>query len=590
LTLPSKVLFIDLSKRAFHIESRPSLFKEYLGGTGVATSLLLDHCPKNADPLGPENPIILTVGPLTGLYPLASKTVAMFKSPPTGTLGESHAGGRSAVAIRSAGYGAIIIVGSSETPVYLAIHGDSVNFRDASGIWGIVHSVTVGRVVRELEPYSGMRTVMRIGGAGENLVSYACVTTETYRHFGRLGLGAVFGSKKLKALVVSGNESIEVYDRKKYRVIYNEIYRKAVDSPVMKKYHDIGTAVNVSPLNELRAIPVMNLKRPFSPEVEEISGEKLVEGYLGRRVACTHCPVACVHIATLREPYEREPYFYKTSMISYDYEPVYSLGSMLGIFEIQGFLKLMDAVEAWGLDAMSLGVALAWATEAFEKGLITEKESLGLKFRWGDYQTYIKAVELVASSSTDFYKSLGKGVEYVSSIYGGENFALSFGSNEMAGYHTGPLCYVNYLTGMRHSHLDSAGYSLDQRMLNKGELLNPEEAAVQLYNEETWRQILSSLVVCFFARGIYDSETISNSLEAIGILIDEQRMLELGAEIVKKKLEFKYREGFSPQNFRIPKRILETESPHGRINEEYIRETIMAYYTLINLGKLRGHD
>ena len=469
--------------------------------------------------------------------------------------------------------------------MYLAVHGDSVNFRDASGIWGIVHSVTVGRVVRELEPHSGLRTIMRIGGAGENLVSYACVTTETYRHFGRLGLGAVFGSKRLKALVVSGNESIEVDDMKKYRETYNSIYRKAVDSPIMKKYHDIGTAVNVSPLNQLKAIPVMNLKRSYSPAVEDISGEKLVENYLGRRIACTHCPVACIHIAALREPYEREPYFFKTSMISYDYEPIYSLGSMLGIFDIPGFLKLMDTVEAWGLDAMSLGVALAWATEAFEKGLITEKETLGLKFSWGDYQTYMKAVEFVARSSSDFYRSLGKGVEYVSSIYGGENFALSFGSNEMAGYHTGPLCYVNYLTGMRHSHLDSAGYSLDQRMINKGELLNPDEAAEQLFKEESWRQILSSLVVCFFARGIYDSGTISSSLEALGVFVDEQEMLELGSRILKKKFEFKIREGFSPENLRIPNRILETESPHGKINEEYLRETIKAYYSFTKLGK-----
>jgi aldehyde:ferredoxin oxidoreductase len=495
----------------------------------------------------------------------------MFKSPLTGNLGESHAGGRSAVAIRMAGYGAIVIMGSSETPVYLAIHGDSINFRDASGIWGIVNSLTVGRVVRELETNSGKRTVMRIGGAGENLVSYACVTTETYRHFGRLGLGAVFGSKKLKALVVSGNESIEVDDKKKYREIYNEIFKKAVDSPLMKKYHEIGTAANVSPLNELRAIPVMNLKRSFSPEVEEISGEKLAENYLGRRVACTHCPIACVHIAALREPYEREPYFFKTSMISYDYEPIYSLGSMLGIFEIQGFLKLMDEVETWGLDAMSIGVVLAWATEAFEKGLITEKETQGLQFLWGDHQTYVKAVESVARSNTDFYRSLAKGVEHAATKYGGKNFALSFGNNEMAGYHTGPLCYVNYLTGMRHSHLDSAGYSLDQKMLNKGEILSPEKAAELLYKEESWRQILSSLVVCFFARGIYDIRIISRSLEAIGIMNNEHRLYNLGSEIVEKKLEFKYREGFIPENIRIPNRILETNSPYGKINEEYLK-------------------
>jgi aldehyde:ferredoxin oxidoreductase len=582
MTLPSKILTIDLSKRTSRVENRPELFERLLGGTGVATKLLLEHCPKNADPLGPDNPIILAVGPLTSLFPLASKTVSMFKSPLTGNLGESHAGGRSAIAIRSAGYGAIIIKGASETPVYIAIHGGDAHIRDASGIWGIVNSVTVGRVVRELEKGPGMRTVMRIGGAGENLVSYACVTSETYRHFGRLGLGAVFGSKKLKALVVSGDESIDVQDKRGYRRLYDEIYKKAVESPLMKKYHDIGTASNVTPLNELRAIPIMNLKAASSPDVERISGERLVEGYLGRRVACAHCPVACVHIAALREPYERESYFYKTSMISYDYEPVYSLGTMLGIFEIEGFLKLMDAVEAWGMDAMSTGVTLAWATEAHEKGLITDEETLGLKLRWGDHQAYIKAVELIARArANEFYRALAKGVEHASSVYGGKDFALSFGSNEMPGYHTGPLCHAGYLTGSRHSHLDSAGYSLDQKALNLEKLPEPEDAAKELFKEEAWRQILTSLVVCLFARGIYEKDVVSNTLEINGLRLDSEELETLGSEILAMKHEFKLREGFNPGKLRIPGRLLETETPHGKIDEKYLKNTVDNFFQLL---------
>lgn len=586
MTTLSRILYIDLSKRTFHVERREELFEEFLGGTGVAINLLLEHCPESTDPLGPDNPIIFAVGPLTGLFPLASKTVSMFKSPLTGNLGESHAGGRSANAIRSAGYGAIVITGSSETPIYLAVHGDDVHFRDASGIWGIVNSITVGRVVRELEKGPGMRTVMRIGGAGENLVSYACVTSETYRHFGRLGLGAVFGSKKLKALVVSGDESIIVSDKRRYRKVYDEIFEKSVKSPLMKKYHDIGTASNVMPLNELKAIPIMNLKMTSLPDMEDISGETLVQGYLGRRVACVHCPVACVHIAALREPYEREPYFYKTSMISYDYEPVYSLGAMLGIFKIEGFLKLLDAVEAWGMDAMSTGVTLAWATEAYKKGLITDRDTLGLKFRWGDHQTYMKAVELIGRSrANEFYKTLAKGVEYASSCYGGKDFALSFGSNEMPGYHTGPMCHIGYLTSSRHSHLDSAGYSLDQKMLNLGKLPEPKEAAKELFKEESWRQILTSLVVCLFARGIYEKDVIINTLEISGIRLNSEGLDKLGSEILAKKLKFKLREGFDPSKLRIPRRIFETVTPHGKIDEEYVNKSVINFFELFhNLG------
>jgi aldehyde:ferredoxin oxidoreductase len=178
----SRVLLIDLTKNEFHAEDRKDIFETHLGGAGAAIRLLEEYCPEGCDPLGPENPVIFAVGPLTGLFPLASKTVAMFKSPLTGDLGESHCGGRSAIAIRMAGYGAIVIRGASRAPVYLSVSADNVQFRNAKTLWGMGSSFTVGRVVRENETSPGLRTIMRIGKAGEQLVSYACVTTETYRH------------------------------------------------------------------------------------------------------------------------------------------------------------------------------------------------------------------------------------------------------------------------------------------------------------------------------------------------------------------------------------------------------------------------
>lgn len=326
----ANILYVNLSNRTFTIRKRPELFDRYIGGVGVAIELLHEECPPGSNALGPENPIIFAVGPLTSLFPLASKSVAMFKSPHTGNLGESHCGGRSAVAIRMAGYGAIVIKGTSDIPIYLSIHGHKVSFRDASSIWG-VGSSSAGRIIRENETGAGLRTIMRIGKAGENLVSYASVTTETYRHFGRLGLGAVFGSKKLKGIAISGKSSLPVADKKLYRKMYEEIYQRAVESPVMKKYHDLGTAENVVPLNKFAGLPTRNLKEATFENAAMISGESFAAQYLGRRLACSHCPVGCIHIAALREPYEDEPYFYKTSMISYDYEPIYALGSMLRI-------------------------------------------------------------------------------------------------------------------------------------------------------------------------------------------------------------------------------------------------------------------
>ena len=575
-----KVLYIDLTKRKFWIENREDLFSKYIGGSGVAINLLNEECPKGIDPFHPDNPIIFAVGPLTGLFPLCSKTVAMFKSPLIGNLGESHAGGRSAISIRMAGYGAIVIKGSSDEPIYLSIHNNKVDFKIASGIWGVRSSYTVGRILREREKGEGIRTIMRIGKAGEKLVRYASVITETYRHFGRLGLGAVFGSKKLKAIVISGKKPIPIKDPIAYKKLYDEIFKEAVESPIMKKYHELGTAENVLPLNKIGGLPTKNLNKAFFEGAEYISGEYLAKNYLGRRVACSHCPVACIHLAALREPYEDEPYFFKTTMISYDYELIYSLGSMLGIADTSNFLKLIDEVEIQGLDAISTGVVLAWATEAYEKGLINKEHTLGLDFKWGNVDNYIEAIRNIVNQSNDFYEALAKGVVYASNKYGGKDFALAFGGNEMPGYHTGPAGYLGFITGARHSHLDSAGYSYDQK--NIGKKMEAKEIAEYCFNEESWRQILSSLVICFFARGIYKPKIVSEALKISGYNFSEEDLNKIGEEILRKKYQFKIREGFDINKLYIPKRIFETPSPHGLINEEILNEAINLYMKKIS--------
>ncbi|MEM4531585.1 MAG: aldehyde ferredoxin oxidoreductase family protein [Thermofilaceae archaeon] len=575
----SRVLYIDLTTKKYWVEDRRDLFEEYIGGAGVAINLLREELPRNADPLGPENVIVFAVGPFNGLYPMASKTVSMFKSPLTGNLGESHAGGRSAIAIRLAGYGAIVIKGASEIPVYLAVHEDKVYFRDARGLWGLRSTHTVGRVLREREPGHGFRTVMRIGRAGEKLVRYACVVVDTYRHFGRLGLGAVFGSKRLKAIVISGRHSIPVEDKAAYRKAYDEILRSIMESGATRKYYELGTSENVLPLNELGALPTRNLKESRFEHAKMISGENLAEKYLGRRVSCAHCPVACIHLAALREPYVQAPYFYKTVFVSYDYEPIYSLGSMLGVGNPEGLLKLLDAVEVFGLDAMSAGVALAWMTEAFERGLITERDTAGVKPSWGDYESYLKALELLVEQPTEFYSALARGTEYAAKIYGGEDFALTYGGNEMPGYHTGPAAHIGYATGARHSHLDSAGYSFDQKMV--GKRVTVEEIVDYLIREERWRQVLTSLVICLFARGVYTPQVVINAFKPLGIEYTEDDLMRIGRKIHLLKLGFKLNEGFDLSRLRFPKRIFETPTPHGMLDPSFMDEALKAYRSRI---------
>jgi aldehyde:ferredoxin oxidoreductase len=570
-----RILTLDLSEYTYEIDEREDL-NDWIGGVGIATQLMKEEIDPKADPLSEGNVIVFAVGPFTPAYPFASKTVALFKSPLTGNLGESHAGGRTATSIANAGYDAIVIKGASNKPIYIVIHNDKVYFKDARVLWGIEDSLIVGRIIAEKEKGRGIRTVMRIGGAGENLVRYACVTTETYRHFGRLGLGAVFGSKKLKALVVVGRGSKRPRNVKGYREIYDKIFQIAVNSDAMQKYHLLGTAVNVNPLNELKGLPTKNLKSAHFEDAEEISGEEFAAHNLGRRIACNHCPTACIHIAALRQPYGNEKYFFKTIMISYDYELIYALGSMLGINSRDGVLKLIHRVESYTLDAISTGVCLAWATEALEKGLISDGECI-VSLRFGDVDAYLKAIDFIYLQPNEFYRTLAKGVEKASEVYGGGDFALSFGGNEMAGYHTGHGSHIGYLIGLRHSHLDNAGYSLDQ----KAEL-SPEELIERLVKEEQWRQILSSLVVCFFARGVYTPEIVVEAFKPLGIEIDEEELRKKGEMIYLEKLKLKKKLGFDIESLRIPKRVMEVESFRGRLSQKYFDDALKYYKKLFS--------
>lgn len=577
----SKVLYIDLTKKKFEVKYRRDLFEKYLGGTGVATQLLLEECPEGIDAFAPESPIIFAVGPLTGAFPLASKTCAMFKSPHTGDIGESHAGGRSAIAIRMAGYGAIVIKGKSDIPVYLSITKGKVEFKNATTLWGMKDGSIAARVMRQNEGGEGLRAIFRIGMAGENMSTFANVTTETYRHFGRLGLGAIFGSKFLKGIVVSGKQAIEVTNKKEYKNLYDEIYNTATESPVMKKYHDVGTAINIKSLNSMKALPVKNLQKSSIKEIEHVTGEDIAKNHLARRIGCAHCPVACIHLAYLREPYEDDPYFFKTTPVCYDFELIYSLGTMVGITEAKPLLKLIDIVEQVGVDAMSMGVILSWITEMYERKNITLEDLNGITVSWGDEDAYIELVKNIAKPNTDFLKACAKGVSYASSKYGGKEFAMSFGKNEMAGYHTGPAGYLGFLLGARHSHLDNGGYSVDQKELVKTEL-TPQTVVDKLLDEEAIRQILSSIAVCFFARGIYNLELVSKAIKLLGFDYDEKQLHEIGRQIHLNKYKFKMREGFRIEKLVVPERIYETEDPTGKITKEFIKTGLDYAQSLIN--------
>ncbi|MCJ7445391.1 MAG: aldehyde ferredoxin oxidoreductase family protein [Methanotrichaceae archaeon] len=568
-----KVLYIDLSKEEIWIEERHDLFEQWMGGTGVGIQLLLEECKPGVDSLSPEAPIILSIGPLNGMFPVATKAVATFKSPLTKELGESYAGGRLHLAMRFAGHEAIVIRGRSNQPSYISINDADVKIKDATSVWGI-DAQTVGMILRERETGVGRRSIIRIGPAGENLVRFAGVVVDTYRHFGRLGLGASFGSKNLKAMVISGTEHVDIPDPKRYREVYNKIYRETVQTDAMEKYHDIGTSVNINVLNWLKGLPTKNFQSSSFPEAEKISGEMFADNYLFRRLSCAGCPIGCIHIASLKSPFSKHHEF-EVRKVSYDYEPIYSLGSNLGVSSAEGVLELIDTCERLGLDVMSAGVVMSWATEAYEHDLITPQDTMGIPLQWSNVKSYRNVLENIAKISNEFYATLGQGVEYASTKYGGQDFAMALGGNEVSGYHTGPASIVGQMVGVRHSHLDNAGYSIDQKAAKKQ--LDLEQIVDEIIMEDNYRGIFNSLVGCLFARNVYTEENIILALSAVGLEKTSEQLNDLGVKIFQDKYRFKTREGFNISNQRIPKRFYETVSTLGKIDPEIIKEMLMIY-------------
>ena len=293
-----KVLNIDLTSGKVSVDLREDLTK-FLGGVGVASKLLLENMVAWEDPLSPVQPIVFAIGALSSIFPVVTKTVAMFISPVTGELGESYAGGRFAYTMFNAGIDALVIKGKAKNPCYITINNNRIDIKDARAFWGL-HANQVGQYIRTVEGGQGKRSIIRIGPAGENQCKIANVNVDTYRHFGRMGLGAIFGSKNLKAIQVTGDITKEIKDQKKYLKVYNEIFNKVTDTKLMTKYHDLGTPINVNVLNIIGALPIKNLQEAHLEDAENISGEHFAERNLIRKIACVGCPVGCVHIGQVR--------------------------------------------------------------------------------------------------------------------------------------------------------------------------------------------------------------------------------------------------------------------------------------------------
>ena len=545
-----------------------------LGGSGLAAELFQAYGLPDERFDHPEQPLIFAIGQLTGFYPLMSKVVCGFTSPYHDQYAESHAGGRMALALKCAGFDALLLTGKAPVLSCVLVGSRRIEVKD---IHFLAHedAFHTGRLLRRMYPESpGHRSIARIGPAGENGSSFACINVDTYRHFGRLGAGSVMGNKNCKAVILQGDGNQDIPGGKEYRSLFKSIYKDVTSTKMMSKYHDLGTAQNMTPLNALQSLPWRNLQATQDSRVESISGEHYADEMLLRNTACSGCPVGCIHVGVLREQFADQHRF-KYSQVAYDYELLFALGSMLGVTDPSSVLSLIHAVEKQGLDAISTGVALAWATEAQDKKLISVQDT-GLELSFGDAETYKAAVWKLGAMSNQFYARLALGVETAVQSYGGEDFACVLGQ-EMAGYATGESYFTLQSLGFRHSHLDAGAYSLDQEM----EDIDPDSTVRFLVQDERARCLLTSLVACLFARSVYKQETIAQCFKALGFsqLADN---LELKAEEVQKlRWRARFRSGYRPEDIRIPKRFTEVQTWKGAIEVQRLDEVRAKYQQAI---------
>jgi aldehyde:ferredoxin oxidoreductase len=563
-----KVLVFDLSTgkgEYSQVDGRDQV----AGGSGLAALLFIRYGQPKAPWDLPGQPLIFAIGPLSGYFPLMSKTICSFKSPYHDQYTESHGGGRSAMALRLTGLDALVLIGRSPTPCFFEVSSAHFQARDGGFLWG-QDVFETGKLLRRMSKGSGHRSILRIGPAGENGVAMAGINVDTHRHFGRLGGGAAMGAKNLKAIIIHGDAILPLPQGNHYAKLFAKVHSQVTDSGMMKKYHDLGTPANLKTLNDLQSLPWRNLQATADEAVESISGERFADEALLRNSACSGCPVGCIHVGFVREKFmDCHRYLYR--QVAYDYETIFSLGTMLGVTDRSAVLTLLDLFEKSGMDAMSAGVALAWATEATEKGLISAQETL-VPLAFGDAAGYRQAAGSFGAGANAFYRLLGQGTLKAAEVYGGKDFACVLGQ-EMAGYATGEVFFAAQALGFRHSHLDTGGYSYDQQHGDQ----DVNGAVAFLLGDEASRAFMTSMVACLFARNVYTDALLSECLKSLGYDKLAATIPERSRDIQKIRWQTRIASGFQPESITIPKRFREITTWKGPLDPQYLQSLQNTY-------------
>jgi aldehyde:ferredoxin oxidoreductase len=586
-----KVLRVDLTHERVSVEAiDPQVVKDFIGGRGWAIKYLRDEVDPAVDPLSPENKLIFATGPLTDTpAPTGNRYMVVTKAPLTGAISVSNAGGMYPTEMKRTGFDMFIFEGKAERPVYVWINDDRVEIRPAEHLWGRAVPETDDALLEETDPKA---KVACIGPAGERLVKMASIMNDKHRAAGRSGVGAVMGSKNLKAVVVRGTQKTTLAEPEQMRALCREV-RQEVAADVKKgsSLRDYGTAYVPIVTNEIGILPTRNFQTGVFEGVEGITGVVLTEKYLIRPKACYGCPIACGRKTKVEVPgYEGEGE-------GPEYETIASLGSACGLDDMAAVAKANYVCNELGLDTISTGVTIACAMELYEEGVLSE-EDVGMPLHFGDADAVIDLVGKTAYRE-GFGDALAEGSYRLAKKYGRPELSITAKKQEFPGYDPRGakgmgLLYATSNVGASHMAGDIA-YMEVFGVPKKIDPLSIERKPWYIKHFEDLFTIIDAAGLCVFLsiRYLCDAtyEVMPTRLTALlnlatGADYTVESLLEAGDRIYTLERLFLTEAGFSRADDTLPKRMLEEPMPDGPAKGHVVEldEMLPQFY------QLRGWD
>ncbi len=571
-----RLLRLNLSDRSFAVEELPeSIYREYLGGKGLGTYLLLRELEPGIDPLSPANKLIFTTGPATGtVLPGSSRYGVFSKSPLTGLYAESYAGGRVAPAMRRTGYDAVIVEGAADTPVYVEISDRDVVFHDASHLWGKDTYATEDAVLAGVGREGAQAVV--IGPAGENLVRFACIENNYWRSAGRTGMGAVMGSKKLKALVFHGEASCQAADAALLQEAARRIRAKGRDNPGVKAYQTIGTPAMVRIINGARAFPVRYWSSGSTPNWENISGDVLLQQFEVKARACPNCFLSCGKLTTIKEGK-----YTGLRLEGPEYETIYAFGGLCGIDRLDCILYLNDLCDRLGMDTISAGNLVALMMEAGERGRVKGYPA------YGDAEGAARLLEDIAHVRGPG-ELLAQGIKRVATELGLEDLAIHVKGLEPTGYDPRVLkgMGLEFATSPRGAcHLRATFYKPElSGIIDPSTIEGKAALFIEFENRLT---VFNTMIFCVFFRDLIQWEDLMAMIKgSTGWEYTREELARLANRIVTATRLFNTREGATRADDMLPARFFNEPINDGRdiITRQELDTMLDDYY------RLRGWD